>query len=227
MISKLNALIDSFVSIEQRLGLRKYIKYSLVTIFLIALIPVALDPKGCIKGTVRYFIDLSNEIENDRMVERDRLMKELDSLLRELRAETGADRVVYYEYHNSIENEAGIPFKFCDLVQQAPRQGLPELSPLDNVNVSRFSRLYCAVRDSEVVVNKGGQEFYDRYPGFTEISNGSKRQIFVNIPGIQVSLGLVVIEYSADNNHEVDWDEAVKSALRQSTRINALISKFR
>jgi hypothetical protein len=151
-------------SIDQKLGLRKFVKYLVVFALVVFLAPVVLFPKKTIKETVKFVLEISNEIESEKMDNRDVVIRELNPLLRELRAETCADRVTYYEYHNSIENEAGVPFKFVDLVQQASKMGLPEISPRDNVNVSRFAELYCDLQDSGYVLNTGRIDFFYRYP---------------------------------------------------------------
>lgn len=225
MISKLGQLESVMSSIDQKLGLRKFIKYLAVFALIVFLAPVVLFPKKTIKETVKFVLEISNEIESDKMDDRDVVIRELNPLLRELRAETSADRVTYYEYHNSIENEAGVPFKFVDLVQQASKMGLPEISPRDNVNVSRFAELYCDLRDSGYVLNTGRIDFFYRYPGSSEILNGSKMQLFINIPGINKPLGIVVIEWQ-DYNNDMPWSSIVQYGYREGSRINSLMGRL-
>jgi hypothetical protein len=224
MISKLKQVSDIFIGIDQKLGLVKFIKYLIILAIAILMIPFLKDPRGTLKETVEFFLDLQAEIEADRFRSRDYVMKELNPLLRELRAATGCDRVVYYEYHNSIENEAGIPFRFVDLVQQAPRMGISPVKPLDNVNVSRFAELYLEMTEIGYVVNNGSSEFSNRFPGYTEISNGSSMQVFCDIPGINLPLGLVVLEWT-DKDESVDWANITYISRRECLRINALMSQ--
>ena len=108
MIDKLRQFGEVLAGIDRGLGFRKFVQYTLVAGLLILLAPVMVDPRGSIKSTVSFFINISEEIESDRMVERDLAIKEVYPVLRELRAALWADRVVYYEYHNSIQNEAGV-----------------------------------------------------------------------------------------------------------------------
>ena len=226
MISDLRQLGDVLVDIDRRLGLKRFLKYLIIIVIGLVLVPILKHPKTAIKGIVRFFIEISEEIEGDKMKERDLIIQELSPLLRELRAETEADRVVYYEYHNSIKNEAGIPFKFVDLVQQASKPGLPELGQVINVNVSRFAELYCDIRDFGIVINKGAPEFYYKYTGFTEIANGSRYQIFVNIPGINFPLGILVLEWY-DDDAVINWEKVKILSVKESLRINALMSKIK
>jgi hypothetical protein len=212
-------------SIDQKLGLRKFVKYLVVFALVVFLAPVVLFPKKTIKETVKFVLEISNEIESEKMDNRDVVIRELNPLLRELRAETCADRVTYYEYHNSIENEAGVPFKFVDLVQQASKMGLPEISPRDNVNVSRFAELYCDLQDSGYVLNTGRIDFFYRYPGSSEILNGSKMQLFINIPGINKPLGIVVLEWQEYNNN-IPWNSIVQYGYREGSRINSLMGRL-
>ena len=226
MIPNLDHIMETLVRVDERLGLKKLIKYLMVLAVTLLLIPVLSDPTGSIKSTVRFFLDISEEIERDKQASRDEVMKELCPLLRELRAETGADRAVYYEYHNSIENEAGVPFKFIDLVQQASWHGLPSLPPKDNVNASRFAELYLNLIENGYVVNPGDPDFYYQYPGVQEITNGSEMQVFCNIPGVQTTLGLVVLEWNDTNDRDkIDWDQVTKLCRKECLRINALMSK--
>ena len=225
MISKLGQLGSVMSSIDQKLGLRKFVKYLTVFALVVFLAPVVLFPKKTIKETVKFVLEISNEIESEKMDNRDVVIRELNPLLRELRAETCADRVTYYEYHNSIENEAGVPFKFVDLVQQASKMGLPEISPRDNVNVSRFAELYCDLQDSGYVLNTGRIDFFYRYPGSSEILNGSKMQLFINIPGINKPLGIVVLEWQEYNNN-MPWNSIVQYGYREGSRINSLMGRL-
>lgn len=221
MIHRIEHFMDSLVRVDERLGLKKLVKYLIVLGIALLLIPVLEDPRGAVKGTVEFFLELTAEIDRDKQIQRDEVIKNLVPLLRELRAETGADRAVYFEYHNSIENEAGVPFKYVDLVQQSPKMGLSPLPPLDNVNASRFAELYLDLIDLGYIVNPGDPSFYYRYPGAQEISGKSVMQVYCNIPGIQLPLGMIVLEwYDIENK---DWDAVTKFARKESLRVNALM----
>ena len=221
MIRRIEHLMDTLVRVDERLGLKKLIKYLIVLGMAFLLIPVLADPRGAIKDTVEFFLELTAEIDRDKQVQRDEVIKSLVPLLRELRAETNADRVVYYEYHNPIENEAGVPFKYVDLVQQSPKMGLAPLPPLDNVNASRFAELYLDLIDNGFIVNPGDSDFYYRYPGAQEISGKSVMQVYCNIPGIQLPLGLIILEWY--DKEDLNWDIVVKFARKECLRINALM----
>jgi len=224
MISKLKQFFDAIIEIDQKLGLKRFIKYLTVLAVVILLIPVLKDPRGSLKEFVELMIELQAEVEGDKFKSRDEMMKELNPLLRELRAATGCDRVIYYEYHNSLENEAGIPFRFVDMVQQAPRMDIPPLEPIDNINVSRFAELYLEAIERGYVTNPGDSAFLYKYPGYTEISNGSKMQVFCNIPGINLPLGMVVLEWISKKDE--NWLEIEKVAIRECLRINALVQQI-
>lgn len=216
--------MDTLVRVDERLGLKKLIKYLIVLGIALLLIPVLADPRGAIKGTVEFFLELTAEIDRDKQTQRDEVIKNLVPLLKELRAETGADRAVYFEYHNSIENEAGVPFKYVDLVQQSPKMGLASLPPLDNVNASRFAELYLDLIEQGYVVNPGDPSFYYQYPGVQEIAGKSVMQVYCNIPGIQLPLGLIVLEWY--EKKELNWDIITKFARKECIRINALMNNI-
>lgn len=221
MIQRIEDLMDTLVRVDERLGLKKLIKYLIVLGITLLLIPVLADPREAIKGTVEFFLELTAEIDRDKQTQRDEVIKNLVPLLRELRAETGADRAVYFEYHNSIENEAGVPFKYVDLVQQSPKMGLASLPPLDNVNASRFAELYLDLIEVGYIVNPGDPDFYYKYPGAQELAGKSVMQVYCNIPGIQLPLGMIILEWY--DKKEINWDVITKFTRKECLRVNALM----
>ena len=222
MIDKLRQFGEVLAGIDRGLGFRKFVQYTLVAGLLILLAPVMVDPRGSIKSTVSFFINISEEIESDRMVERDLAIKEVYPVLRELRAALWADRVVYYEYHNSIQNEAGVPFKFVDLVYEVHGPGLPDLPSRNNLNASRFSELYTELQKSGIVMNRGDRAFGYKYPGTSILTSGSGRQAFINVVGDQNPLGLLIIEWN-DDLTPIDWSTVDRLGLRDAMRVNALM----
>lgn len=105
-------LTESFIKLDKKIGFVGLIRYS----FLILIIFCIFNFKAVIKGGIEIINEIQDEIHKEKMEKRDQLLVEMIPLLTEFRAELDADRILYFEYHNTKENLIGIPFKFVDLV---------------------------------------------------------------------------------------------------------------
>ena len=112
IINKLKDFIQGIIMIDEKIGFRKFVKYILVLLGIFCL----FNLHTITKEVVEFVIDISGEIHNEKLRLRDEYMTELTPLLSELRAETGADRILYFEFHNSEENLDGLPFKYFNLM---------------------------------------------------------------------------------------------------------------
>ena len=112
---KIDEISDSLIKLDQKLGVKKIIQYLVILLLFIGVINI----KSVLRWGVEFVTELNEEIHTEKMEKRDQLLAELVPELHELRGATGADRVLYFEYHNSKENVVGIPFKYIDLVLQS------------------------------------------------------------------------------------------------------------
>ena len=112
LIDKFRSLSETMTTIEEKLGIFRFIQYSL---FMLAMY-VAFNFTSIVESVMKIQSEIEKKEHERRLLMRDDLMSELNPLLVELRSGTGASRVLYFEYHNSTENFVGIPFKFANLV---------------------------------------------------------------------------------------------------------------
>jgi hypothetical protein len=180
-----------------------------------------------VREVIEFIQDIQEQIHEEKLIKRDYLLSELSPILRELRAETDADRILYFEYHNSKKNLIGIPFKYVDLVQVHRKYGVPkfEYTHLKNINSGVLTGIYEAMKKNNVIINNGDGEFASRYPeDFEYIAENDEavQHCFINLPGVHIPVGFIVLEWN-DRDPNRDWDNVTVIGKRYMSRINALI----
>lgn len=223
-------IADAWIKLEEKIGLKKIILYVLLGFLCAALI----NFRTVMRNTVEFVTELNNELHTEKMEKRDHLISELYPLLIDYRSSIGADRVLYFEYHNTKENLVGIPFKYMDLVIQSNRYGVslvPEAFFKD-INVGNIASLYETLKRKNEIIYCSGEkdvDFINNYPGTREIFSsfdGSKKLAFINIPGVHQPIGLVVIEW-LDEDSEIDKVKIQNISNTYVSGINALILSHR
>ena len=157
-------LTESFIKLDKKIGFVGLIKYSL----LILVIFCIFNFKAVIKGGIEIINEIQDEIHKEKIEKRDQLLAEMIPLLTEFRAELEADRILYFEYHNSKENLIGIPFKYVDLVLQNNRYGVqPIPSPIyRDISAGVLTDLYEVIKTGKTVYCEGDDiEFQKEHPG--------------------------------------------------------------
>ena len=218
-------LTESFIKLDKKIGFVGLIKYSL----LILVIFCIFNFKAVIKGGIEIVNDIQEEIHKEKVEKRDQLLAEMIPLLTEFRAELEADRVLYFEYHNTKENLVGIPFKFVDLVLQNNRYGVqPIPSPIyREISAGVLTDVYEIIKDGKSIYCEGKDDtkFRIEHPGayqlFINDLDGSSHQLYISLPGINQPIGLIVIEW-IDKPTE-DPEEIKKIYRSYIPRINGLI----
>lgn len=226
---KVKDFADAIVSLDSSVGFKKTVKY----VFLILLVVGLVNIRSILKLAIESVSIISDEIHNEKMEKRDQLLEELIPELRELLGATGADRVLYLEYHNSKENLVGIPFKYVDLVLQVTSYGIPYVPTREftDINVGNITPLYEDIKKKGVVFcvknDSIEQSFVRKYPGnhefFTQNAKSSQ-QVFVNIPGIHQPVGMIVLEWYCEE--DLDTKKIFMESKNRTTIINGLIMKY-
>lgn len=226
---KLSEISDTIVKLDQKLGIKKIIQYLLIVLVFIGIVNI----KSVTKWAIETISDISAEIHDEQMEKRDQLLSELIPELRELLGSTGADRALFFEYHNSKENVIGIPFKYIELVIQTTRYGVPyvPVSKFRDVNTGRITLLYEDLKTNMIIpcTTRNVNDFIKLYPGNYEyfVENaGSHQQIFINIPGIHHPIGMIVLEWTCPET-EINEQEVVQEILTKVSIINGLILKYK
>ena len=229
IIEHIGDLSDALVKLDEKIGFKRVIGYSIIILIVVGL----FNFKTIVKECIEIIEEISTQIHDEKMEQRDQLLFELNPVLQEFRATLNADRVLYFEYHNTKENLVGIPFKFVDLVLQNLRYGVSPVPDnlMTDINVGIISGLYEATKSGDIVYCCGEDDtkFRVSYPAAYEIfggTDGSAQQVFISIPGVRQPIGLIVLEWM-NPNVEINIQEIMAVSFRGSgsfiPRINGLI----
>lgn len=232
-LDKLKSLSETYAMVEEKLGIRRFIQYSLFILAMYA----TFNFNSIVENIIKIQTEIKKKEHEERLSMRDGLMSELNPLLVELRSRSGASRVLYFEYHNSTENFVGIPFKFANLVLFNQAYGCPDFDVYNyrDINSGLISRIYGDLKKNEIIINKGRAEdieFYTKYPEIHEFfssKDGSVQQVFVNLPGVNFPVGMIVLEWVDENekiSSDSEWKRVTSVITDELPRINALISKY-
>ena len=226
-LGHLNDISESLVKLDEKIGFRRLLGYTVIILIIIGLI----NFRAVIKGVIEIVNEINSQIHTEKMEKRDELLAELSPILQEFRATLDADRILYFEYHNSKENLVGIPFKYVDLILQNLKYGInPVPDSMSDINVGAISTLYEVIKMGEIVYCYGPDDEYFRskYPGAWELfgnADSSRQQAFISIPGVNQPIGMIVLEWVEDV--ELEQRNVAEVAYNGPTsfvpRINGLI----
>ena len=230
-------LSESLVRLDERIGFKRLFSYLLIILLIIGL----FNFKTIVKETIELYNEVSDQIHDEKMIKRDEILADLNDILKEYRAHVGADRVLYFEYHNSKENLAGIPFKYIDLVMQDRAywaSGIP-IDMYRDINIGAITSLYedlktsiviFCVSDGDPIKGPGWKQmtvdgFHDSYSGAYDIfqSDGQRQQVYVSIPGPKQPIGLMIFEW-LDESKEIDRGRVIEVTAAFVPRITGLMS---
>lgn len=224
MEMEFKSIIQTISDIEERLGIRKLTEYTLFFMILYATFNFT--------SIISSIMDIQERIAKKEHLRklrlRDELMDELLPILVELRTRAEAQRVLYFEYHNSTENFVGIPFKYANLVAVKQEYGTPRFDKekYRDINSGLLGSMYSDLRHQGIILNSG-PEFLEKYPeigDFFSSQDGSVIQMFINLPGVEDPLGMIVLEWLEPIDEDVDMSELEDWIIRYCIpRINRLI----
>ena len=230
-------LSESLVRLDERIGFKRLFSYLLIILLIIGL----FNFKTIVKETIELYNEVSDQIHDEKMIKRDEILADLNDILKEYRAHVGADRVLYFEYHNSKENLAGIPFKYIDLVMQDRAywaSGIP-IDMYRDINIGAITSLYedlktsiviFCVSDGDAIRGPGWKqmtvdEFHEVYSGAYDIfqAESQRQQVYVSIPGPKQPIGLMIFEW-LDESKEIDRGRVIEVTAAFVPRITGLMS---
>lgn len=218
--------------IEKKLGIVRFVQYGIFILIMYAV----FNFNAIVENVVKIQTEINKKEHERRLQLRDELIDDLEPLLVEIRSGTKASRILYFEYHNSTENFIGIPFKFASLVlsNQSYECRDYDQSKYLEINSGLISGIYGDLKKNGVLINKGilsnDTIFYHQYPGIHEFfsaQDGSVQQAFINIPGVNFPVGMIVIEWiDKEIKSDEEWEEIKTFINTRLSRINAVITKY-
>lgn len=115
-------------------------KILLISLFvLLAVISSLIMFKPLIRYGIVNYDKYQHETHLEKMSYRDSYLDSLYNILSGIRFISNADRVLYFEYHNSKENLLGVPFKYVDLITQVNKLNVPYLDYNEYSNINTGS----------------------------------------------------------------------------------------
>ena len=206
MINKISnwlTKIEEWITRIEKIGLWKIFKYLLIGLLIFTL----FNLKRVSTYLVESIVTITENFHLEKMNLRDKYMTELNPILIELRSELDADRILYFEYHNSEENLDKTPFKFFDLMSYNVKHSVIGTMPVDafkDINASQFQTPYNEMRNGTILHCKGpgDGEFREKYQGLHELFNQkdlSKQQILFSVPGVNKPIGFIALEWMSDS----------------------------
>lgn len=227
IIERLKDVTDSIIKLERTIGYKIVVKYVFLILFIIGIFNI----KSIMKSSIEFINEINTEIHDEKMEKRDQLLSELLPVLKEYRASVGADRLLYFEYHNSKENLVGIPFKYVDLILQDTRYGTPTAfeSNFRDINVGAITTLYEDIKLGDIIYCNGinDENFLVKYRGAFDIfhrkNDNITKQAFISLPGISQPVGLIVLEWIDKEPCSIDETNIHRNSCQFRPRINAMI----
>lgn len=222
---EIKALAESIIELHKNLGFKGVIKYTIVVLSIVLL----FNFRTVVRELTYFIDDIVQTVHDKKLEQRDELLFELPPLLTELRAMTGADRLLYIEFHNSKENLVGIPFKYLDLVLTSKNYGIPEfdIKRYHELNAGILSPIFPELRKAGYVINHGSSDTkflrdYHAVSDFINAQDGSVQQVYLNLPGVNTPIGIIILEW-LDENEERNWSRVIEISRDYVARINGLV----
>lgn len=223
----LSEFFSTIVNIDKNLGFKKFVKYLVTIVIILTLV----NYKIVIRDIIEITTEISDNIHSDQMELRDQLLAELKPMLVDMRSSLDADRILYFEYHNSKENILSIPFKYLELVQYDKAFAIPSIdeTQFKDINTGLITDLYQEIKFGGIVYCEGPRDtvFMEKYSGIYDLINsrdGSVRHVYISVPGIEQPVGLIILEWMNESNIPLDVDKISKTATHNYIpRINAMI----
>ena len=230
-LDKLKDLVDAAIKVEEKLGIRKAISY----VFLGLLIYGVINFKAIVIDCIEIVQELTEEIHNQKMDKRDDFVASMNEVLIDLRHQTGADRVLYFEWHNTKENSVGVPFRYFDLVLQTEGYNIPKCLDYKDIPAGWIVELYEMIKHGNTTILCDSQNKLDQLYPISQVfysQDGSRYQMFIGINYMSKDkiqpVGFLAIEWM-DREHGIDVNlEEVDEILTEckiASRINTLIAR--
>lgn len=230
-LDKLKDLVDAAIKVEEKLGIRKAISY----VFLGLLIYGVINFKAIVIDGIEIVEELTEEIHNQKMDKRDDFVASMNEVLIDLRHQTGADRVLYFEWHNTKENSVGVPFRYFDLVLQTEGYNIPKCLDYKDIPAGWIVELYEMIKHGNTTILCDSQNKLDQLYPISQVfysQDGSRYQMFIGINYMSKDkiqpVGFLAIEWM-DSERGIDVNlEEVDEILTESkiaSRINTLIAR--
>lgn len=223
MLDKLTNLLNSFVHIHEKLGVKYITMYLVYTLIIIA----AINWKSLLIGMSEVVDSHKKQKHIEMMKERDEINKEINEIIIDLRRSIRADRILVIEFHNTVSNVAGVPFKFMSVTATSERRNIPQIdiTRYNYLNTGLFSpflqdlksKMYLELKDIEKACE------YINLCNLL-IEDKSKNAVAYNLTGLGLPLGFILVEWVYEESGDIDWEFTRSEIDSSSQSLNILLA---
>lgn len=159
-----------------------------------------------IQFLIKTFPDIAREIVQNKLdsvdehkktasTKRRKASKEIQKILATLLDETGADRILLFEFSNSSHNLSGMPFLFVNATYEVVSDGILSTADTYNkINMSLLASFIDELEEQGYFCIEDLQDIKDSYPVLYSILKDVKSVLFFPLYGIDTILGFISIE---------------------------------
>ena len=227
MLELVSKVFDFIRILEKKFGIKTIITYSVI----IAIIGSMFN----LDAIVTKLLDYGDMIEMKRhdrdLNARAKINEQVHLYLIELRVRLNADRVMLYEFHNSVSNLIGIPFKYISLSAHAEPYGI-ELTPkYDDVNSEVIGKFIRNLQNTMFYHTDDIENLRRMDPFVPEVLNDPKALSsgYQYISALNKPLGILVVEYHNPNKlpNNYEWSSIRNMCSKASQDLNSIIVKYK
>lgn len=213
---------------DENIGFRKIVMYTTYVIVVVGIFNW--------KSIVSSVLDYMNHVEVARhdkdLVVRENISNEIHPYLVELRAKASADRVMLFEFHNSISNLIGIPFKYITMTGHAEPYGRKSNVKYVDVNAELIGNFIRDLKVDTYMEVRNIDEFKELDSTVSTVLNNPEARSasyqYMSVMG--KPLGILVMEwYNPDDMPMTDREwRTIRGLCSQATQdLNHIILKYK
>lgn len=176
-------------------------------------------------------IDLVNTLINQKQIKhdedlntRDKISIPIQNKINHLRDVYGSSRVGVFEFHNSLTNLNGLPFKWYDLIYESVQKGIHAMTmETKNMPYNILSPITMHIENGEIKIfnKKDIENFYNQSSVLYDYSiNRMHINDLICAPILNQSnqlVGMITLEYSYNNT--LDFEDLNLSELETETKV--------
>lgn len=212
---------------DERLGFKKVLMYTAYGLALTAII----NWKAILSEINEYMISLDTEHHDKTLAIRDKINQEIHPYLIELRARLGADRVMLFEFHNSVSSLIGIPFKYIGLTDHAEPYGVKITPKFNDVNAEVIGGFIRNLQTEVFYESRDLNKLRDLDPFVPEVLNDPNAiaSCYQYMSVLGKPLGILVVEFHNPNNlpNDIGWKKVRNLCNLASQDLNSIITKHK
>lgn len=214
MIDRLTKVSELIKDLDSKLGVKKLMLYT-AYFFLVSSF-------ANWKDTMINFENLFSVRHSERLQVRSRAEYDISNHLKNLRSILNADRVLLFEYHNTISGLSGVPFRFMSLTQIEYGYGIPQIDTdrYQSINTGIIKEFTSYLERYQYLCCEDYSKFKRTYPTTSKIfeSDNIRCLAIEHLRGSSNQLGFIVVEWTNESTYLPNWDavrtELSKAALR-------------